>query len=114
MKSLSPILALPAGKMRFWLPRAEETSDAESLAMSWSIQVHHHLRNLPPGSGTAALNRRQLRADEVLPHVEQFLFAHGVALQAKLNDGHAGGVVLDELGSWVPGSMGRSRVCGWR
>src|ERR1035437_1238218 len=55
---------------------------------------------------TAMLNGGELGADEVLTHVEQLLLAHGFALQAELDDGHAGSVVLDDARWCGPGREG--------
>src|SRR5438132_14295029 len=55
--SIVPILAVPAGRMTFWLASAEETSNADSpfayIAYGWRSTMTD--RTLPPhGGGTCA------------------------------------------------------------
>ncbi len=72
------------------------------------VDIHHDRAELPAVGQRhgGALDGGELGADEVLPHVEQLLLAHGVALQAELDDRHAGGVVLDDAGRRGPGGQG--------
>ena len=72
------------------------------------IEVDHHLAELAAirQRHRGALNDRQLSADEILPHIEQLLLAHGLALQAELEDGHAGGIILNDAGRQGPGRHG--------
>ncbi len=64
------------------------------------IQIHHHLPEFAAVRQRhgRALNGGQLGANEVLAQVEEFLLAQGLALQAELQDGNAGCVVLDNAG----------------
>ena len=70
-----------------------ETSAGESLLgeQRVGIEIHHHAAELAAVGQRdgRALDGRQLRADEVLPQVEQLLLAHGLAFQAELQDGNA-------------------------
>ena len=64
------------------------------------IEVHHDRAELAAVRQRhgGALNGGQRVSDEVLPQVEQFLLAQSLAFQAQLQDGNAGGVVLDDAG----------------
>src|ERR1700757_4096501 len=99
MYSRSPILAVPAGMIRFWLPMAALTSDGDRpcansapgsrLTIIWRSPP-------PPGWGPPRpLDGAELLVDEVLGVVEDLLLAQGVAADGDLHDGHAGGAVAD-------------------
>ena len=72
------------------------------------VEIDHHLAEASAigERNGGALDRGQLGADVVLPHVEEFLLTHGVAIQAELNDGHARGIVLDDGGRGGAGREG--------
>src|SRR5262249_32289973 len=64
------------------------------------VEVDHYLaKPATIGQGHAcAADGGELGTDEILAQVEDFLLAQRVALQAELENGHGGHVVLDDAG----------------
>ena len=64
------------------------------------VEIDHDLAELAAVGqrNGGALDGGELGADEVLAQVEDLLLAERLALQAELEDRHAGGVVLEDAG----------------
>ena len=104
---MSPILALPAGRIRLCRFSAFETSVGGKLlgVERLGIEVHHDLAELAAERQRhrGALHRGELGANEVQAQIEDLLLAEGLALEAHLQNGNARGVVFDDAGREGPG-----------
>ena len=97
---VSPIFAVPAGKVRFWALTALTTSQRrQPLGQQLCrVDIDHDLPVLAARrrrQGDAG-DRRQLLADPIDAVVIELLFAERVGAQADLQHRDAGGVVLHD------------------